>query len=492
MHGRFVPAVIVAAVAFAGAGSTLAWRTNAWNFSANQTLHVATVPLSDGGRKFFSALKQEIASQHANIQLSLVETADAGASAQALKDEKVDAAVVRSDDPAAAEGRAVFVLRNLYVALLVPASSSIDSISKLKSKKIGLLTKDAGIDPMARVVLDFYGVDETHVMRLGLKELAVALQHKQVSAVMVVGSTGAGPIADAIEAFRKSTRKPPKFLDVSEAKAIANRFAVYDEAEISVGAFGGSPAMPADKVTTISANLLLVSRASLANHLAGEVTRLLLATKAKVAATLPEAGQLAAPSTDADDLLLAHPGTIAFLNGEQSSLLDDPTNLILLGSMLFGFLGSLAAWLRALGKKTKGQEVKRQMRRLPTLLAQVKAAGPEQLDAMEQELDQLSEWLLQKFMADQISAEDFRNAETRVGHIGALIRKQRACALPDNHVGDADERTGLAEDKSSRTSGDLYRLPDRQRDRVVALEDFGQPDAGLPRGAPVARPTAAA
>jgi uncharacterized protein len=492
MRSNFVPAAIaVAVVAFAGAGSTLAWRANVWNFSASQPLHVATVPLNESSRKFFTALKQEIASQHANIQLSLVETADAGASAQALKDGKVDAAVVRSDDPVAAEGRTIFVLRNLYVALLVPATSSIDSISKLKGKKIGLLTKGAEIDPMAKVVLDFYGVDETNIVRLGLKELAVSLQHKQVWAVMVVGSTGAGPIADAIEAFRKSTRKPPKFLDVSEAKAIADRFAVYDEAEISVGAFGGSPALPADKVTTISANLLLVSQTTLSNRLAGEVTRLLLATKAKVATTLPEAGQLAAPSTDSDDLLLAHPGTVAFLTGEQSSIFDDPMNWILLVSMLFGFLGSLAAWLRTLGKKTKAQEVKRELRRLPTLFAQVKDASPEQLDAMEQELEQLSEWLLQKFMADQISPEDFRNAETRVGHIGALICKQRPWASPDQ-VGDADERIRITEASSWRSRGDLYRLPDRQRDRVVAIEDFSQPDAVQPASAPVTRPVAAA
>jgi uncharacterized protein len=492
MGSRFVPAVIFSAiVAFAGAGSMLGWKVNAWNFSPSQTLRVATVPLNEGGRKFFSALKQEIASQHANIQLSLVDAADAGASAQALKDEKVDAAVIRSDDPSAVEGRTIFVLRNLYIALLVPAAAPIDSVAKLKGKKIGVLAKDAAIDPMAKVVLDFYGVDETHIVRLGLKELAVSLRHKQVAAVMVVGSTGGGPIADAIEAFRKATRKPPKFLDLSEASAIANRFAIYDEAEISIGAFSGSPAVPSDKVTTISANLLLVSRASLSNHLAGELTRLLLATKAKVAATLPEAGQLAAPSTDSDDLLLAHPGTVAFLNGEQSSFLDDPTNLILLGSMLFGFLGSLAAWLRALGKKSKSQEVKRQMQRLPTLLAQVKGAGPEQLDAMEQELEQLSEWLLQKFMAEQISPDDFRNAETRVGHVGALIQKQRACTLLE-HVGSADERMELVEAKPARHMGDLYRLPDRQRDRVVALEDFSQADADLPVVAPLTRPPAAA
>src|SRR5262249_42040221 len=181
-----------------------------------------------------------------------------------------------------------------------------------------------------------------------------------------------------------------------------------DEAEISVGAFAGPAAVPAEKVETISANLLLVSQPSLANHTAGELTRLLLATKAKVATALPEAGQLAAPSTDNDQLLPVHPGTLAFLNGTQAtSFFDDPTNVILLISMLMGLLGSLAASVRALRKKTKAQEVKRQMRRLPLLLADSKSADGQQLNALERELDQLSEWLSEKFISDQVSLDDF-------------------------------------------------------------------------------------
>jgi TRAP-type uncharacterized transport system substrate-binding protein len=349
MRSRFAAAVIISAlvVVFAGVGSVFAWKSHPWILSTSETLRVATIPVNGVGKKVLSALKREIASEHARIQLSLIETPSVWASAQALKEQKVDAAVVRSDDPAAAEGLTIFVLRNIYAALLVPAQASVDGISKLKGKKIGVLTDDFEIDPMAKVVLNFYGFDEKDIVRLGLKDLPASLQHRQLAALLVVGPTGAGAIADAIEAFRKSTKKPPKFLDLAEAAAIADRFAVYDEAEISVGAFSGLPAVPSDKAVTISANVLLVARASLSNYAAGEITRLLLATKARVAATLLDAGQLAAPSTDKDDLLPAHPGTVAFLNGDQTSLLDDAINWILLGLMLTSFLGSLAAWLKS-------------------------------------------------------------------------------------------------------------------------------------------------
>jgi TRAP-type uncharacterized transport system substrate-binding protein len=221
MRSRLVPAGIISALAvIAGAGwffvwHTPTWSSHSWVLSNIQTVRVATVPVSDVGRKFFSALKREIASERARVQLSLMETPSIWASATALKEQKVDAAVVRSDDPAAADGRTIFVLRTVYAALLVPASSPLDSISKLKGKKIGVLTDEAGIDPMAKVVLEFYGFDEKQNVHLGIKDLSAALQRRQVSAVLAVGPTGAGAIADAIEAFRKATKKPPKFLDLA-------------------------------------------------------------------------------------------------------------------------------------------------------------------------------------------------------------------------------------------------------------------------------------
>ena len=92
MRSRFVSAVAMASalVALAGLGTAAAWRANGWNMPTSQKLRVATPPLSDGGKKFFNALKVEVAAQHAPIQLSLVEIADVGAIAQALKEQKVD------------------------------------------------------------------------------------------------------------------------------------------------------------------------------------------------------------------------------------------------------------------------------------------------------------------------------------------------------------------------------------------------------------------
>jgi hypothetical protein len=362
---RLIAAAIISAlVVCVGAGVFFVRKFYPWVFFGSQMVRIATLPVDSKSEVFLTAFKQEIATEHAGIGLSLVETPNLWASGQVFKERAVDAAIVRSDDPAVIGGRSILILRTIYAALLVPTRSPIDSISKLKGKKIGVVTDKSGIDPMAKAVLDFYGFDEKYIVRFGLNELADFQQLRQVAALLVIGPSGAGQIAFAIEAFRKLTRRPPKFRGLVEAPSITDRFPVYDEAEINVGAFSGSPAIPPEKVTTISAKVLLAAQASLSNHSARELTRVLLATRSKVIATLPEAGHIAVPSTDKDELLPAHPGTVSFLEGEQTNVLDETMNWIFLGSMLTGLLGSLAAWLNK-GKNKKNATGSMTTRYLP-------------------------------------------------------------------------------------------------------------------------------
>jgi hypothetical protein len=65
---------------------------------------------------------------------------------------------------------------------------------------------------------------------------------------------------------------------------------------------------------------------------------------------------------------------------------------------------------------------------LPVLLAQANGAAAAEFDAIEAELAQLSQWLLHKFMEDEIAPSDFHGAEARLAHIGALIQKKRRSA----------------------------------------------------------------
>ena len=45
-----------------------------------------------------------------------------------------------------------------------------------------------------------------------------------------------------------------------------------------------------------------------------------------------------APDTEMSNLLPVHPGTVAYLDGEQGSLLDETLNYYWLGAMVFAVL----------------------------------------------------------------------------------------------------------------------------------------------------------
>src|SRR5262245_16018369 len=113
----------------------------------------------------------------------------------------------------------------------------------------------------------------------------------------------------------------------------------------------------------------MVALPSLSNRAAGELTRLLLATKARLAATSPEAGELAAPATEKDALRLAHPGSVDFLKDERPDLLEKSTDIFLVTSVLAGFVGWLVSALARLRSKKKIREFERLSGRLPLLLS---------------------------------------------------------------------------------------------------------------------------
>jgi TRAP-type uncharacterized transport system substrate-binding protein len=315
-----------------------------WIFSRSYTIRVATGPISDQGAKFIAALKRQMALEHPRVQIVTVETANLQASGEAFKDGKVDAAMVRSDDPIAADGRTIAILRKLAVALMVPAHSSVTDIAGLSGEKIGVISAGAEIDPIATRVLDFLGISASHIVRLGQNQVAPSIKNRHVGVLLAVGPVGPGGIADAVQIIRTVTKKVPSFLDLDDADAITNRYPFYETAEIPEGTFVGRPAVPSDSVSTIAATVRLIASPSMSNYTAGELTRLVLETKAKVA-TVPGASQIDAPDTDLSAFLPVHPGTVAYLNGNAPNLWDQIPNYAYLITLVLGAVGSLGAWI---------------------------------------------------------------------------------------------------------------------------------------------------
>ncbi len=407
-----------------GALTFYVWHSYPWLFSARYTIRIAVGPLSEPAEKFAAAFRREVLQDHPRIRLAFVQTPDLDASAAALKDGKVDVALVRSDNPMSAEGRTLAILRKIAVVTILPPHSSADGWSGLDGKTIGVVTPSREMDPLQKVVLEFYGVKQEHVRVLAPKDVGAVATGTHVAALLAVGPPGQGAIADLARAVRSAAKKPPKFLDFDEADAIVARYPAYKSLDIPQGALVGSPPMPPDTATALATSVRLVSRPSLSNYAAGEFTRLILATKARLAASVPDVGQIEAPDTDSK-LFPIHPGTLAYLNGDKPDLLDESINYLFVASMAFGAIGTTGAWIATVRGRRRTREILARLANLPAFLPTIKNASPSDFDTIEAKLDELSEWLAERYLYDHIPGEQFGAISTKLGEIRSIIARRR-------------------------------------------------------------------
>jgi TRAP transporter TAXI family solute receptor len=419
-----IVAVVGVLFALAAAGAYIVVRYPAL-VSARYTLTLATGPVASEGQKVLAAFIRDLASEHPLVRLVPVTTDSGRESGRALAEGHVDLAVVRSDDEAAANGRTIFVLRQDGIAIILPPDAKIETVSALAGKPLAVAQ---GSDPgLLRALTAFLGLRETDLVAMPAADIGPALKARRAVAALVTGPLGPGPITDAFAGIRKSFKAKPSYLDIPEADAIAARSPSYRSVEIKQGTFGGSPTEPDESIHSFAVRTLLVSRASLPDRVAGEITRLMLTTKAKLVANLPAAGQMEAPETDRSSLLPVHPGTLAYLNGEQESLLDETVNYYWLSVMIFAILAPLAGWIASRRQLRRSREDKVKLRRVIELVRLAKAGTAAQMASADEELEATSEWLLARLGSGEIEREHFQFFEEMIARVRATIEKRLAC-----------------------------------------------------------------
>ena len=155
----FAAVTAVGLVLFAGA---YAFMRQPSLFTWRYELKIATGPIGSDGQKMLAAFIREISAERPIVRLVPVPTDSLSASGKALIDGQVDLAVVLSDDAAAAQGRTVFILRRIGIAILTPpAFLKTESVSELSGKKLAVI-KAAHFDPaLLKAFISFCGLRDS-------------------------------------------------------------------------------------------------------------------------------------------------------------------------------------------------------------------------------------------------------------------------------------------------------------------------------------------
>src|ERR1700683_2438140 len=134
---RFI--LLVGVVCLASGASLLAYRY----YTRPVTLSVAVGSIDGEAAKAMSALASRLVSTNAAVRLKVIDSGTALEAASAFSAGKADLAVVRGDAGDLSQAQAVVVVSHVVVLIIAPPGSTIDSIDKLKGRRVGVIGGDA-------------------------------------------------------------------------------------------------------------------------------------------------------------------------------------------------------------------------------------------------------------------------------------------------------------------------------------------------------------
>ena len=420
-HKRYFLAVIVILATLAGGA---AWLWFPWIFSPHYTIRIVSGPVGSEAQKFIGAFKREMAEERPRLRIEVSPSESLEASAQAFQGGGYDLAIVRSDHPAAASGGTIAIMRRQAFVVMTASGSRLSSMKDLAGKRIALLDNTQANDPLLKTIVSTYDLDIGNALRISPAEAGRILKEKRTAAVVSIGSVGPGPLAEAVRAITKTTGAPPKFIEL-DAKAIVAHNPVYDVFEVQKSAFSSVPAVPAEAVETVAIAIRFVARPSMFDNVAGEITRLLFATRAKLAATSPGVAQIEAPETDKSSVFTVHPGAASFINGNLPSFFEQAMEQLFNFSIIGGVLGSIVIFIGNLWRKQRLSDTQNKTWRLLSILREAKTIPLDRLDQLEEELDVLSGDLLDRLVRDEIGQERINGISVLISEIRTLISRRR-------------------------------------------------------------------
>jgi TRAP-type uncharacterized transport system substrate-binding protein len=399
--------LLVGAVGVVSGASLFAYRY----YTHPVTLSVAVGSIDGEAATAMSAIASRLVATNAPVRLKVVDSGTVLEAANAFSAGKVDLGVVRGD-----------------VALIIaPPGSTIDSIDKLKGRRVGVISGDANAK-IVDVLSKEFGLDRAKVFKdIALPDARRAIQSKEVSALLVVIPLAEKYLSLVRGLFQQGPKASPVLIPIDSAGAIAEAERAYESFDIPKGTLRGAPPVPDDDLTTLRASLYLVAQKKLGADLITSLTQAIMRVRRELLGEQPIFAQITAPSTDADAYLPLHPGAAAFYNGTQQSFMDEYGNWIYLTPMLLGGAATaLAAAWKFLGL---GEPATRQgpLDSLYALGRRIRKAGTEdELSDIEEEIDDILRAQRAKSASGDENAVDDATLNVAAHRLESLIHDRRA------------------------------------------------------------------
>src|SRR5229473_2290374 len=417
---RFV--LLVGVVGLVSGASLVAYRY----YTRPVTLSVAVGSIDGEAAKAMSAIASQFVSTNAPVRLKVIDSGTALEAAKTFAAGNADLAVVRGDVGDLSQAQAVVVVSHVVVLIVAPPGSTIDSIDKLKGRRVGVIGGDANAK-IVDVLSKEFGLDRAKVFKdIALPDARQAIQSKEVRALLIVIPLAEKYLSLVRGFFQQGSKALPVLVPIDSAGAIAESERAYESFDVPKGTLRGAPPVPDDDLTTLRASLYLVANKKLSSDLIATLTQTIMSVRRELLVEQPIFAQITAPSTDPDAYLALHPGAAAFYNGTTQSFMDEYSNWIYLTPMVLGGVATVlaTAW-KFLGLGSSKSEGP--LDSLYALGRRIRKAGTEaELSDIEEEIDDILRAQRAKSAAGDENAVDDATLNVAAHRLEGLIHDRRA------------------------------------------------------------------
>src|SRR6266852_3405659 len=256
-------------------------------FTHPVTLTIAVGSIDGEAAKAMSAIASRLVSTNAPVRLKVIDSGTVLEAADAFAAGKVDLAVVRGDVGDLSQAQAVVVVSHVVALIIAPPGSTIDSMDKLKGRRVGVVGGDANAK-IVDVLSKEYGLDRAKVFKdIALSDARRAFQSKEVAALLVVIPLAEKYLSLVRNFFQQGPKALPLFSSIDSAGAIAEAERAYESFDIPKGTLRGSPPVPDDDLTTLRASLYLVAQKKLGADLITSLTQTIMRVRRDLVAEEP-------------------------------------------------------------------------------------------------------------------------------------------------------------------------------------------------------------
>src|SRR5215212_11960041 len=421
-----------------------------WYFAAPTRFTVAVGPRDSVEARLIDAFAEALTHTRRDIRLDVVVFDDVRQSAEALRQHKVDLAVVRPDVFLPDNGLTLSILREEALLILAPKATKIKDMADLEKKRLGVVSHHEADVPVLTTILAHYDLSPPNItlVPLGPDEVEAAFSGKRIDALAFVAAPVGTEANHLVQTALKVTNRAVTLVPVKEVEALALKWPALTKMSVPEGSLSGRPALPDEDYDTVSVSYRLMARVGLDRGPISKVTQYLFQMRSRIARTAPSVNLMKAPDNETmtSAALPNHPGAVDYFNREQETFMDRYGDWLWLLLFAGGGISSALAWVSEFFARKRRELVDELLDRLTSLISEARQAKTlADLDAITAEIDHLV-----------IHAIRYaRQQATNTRAMGALI-----LAIDSARAAVADHRRDLEGRRSS--AGQLVKLfPER-------------------------------